>query len=216
MTNIVNEKANQTKFPFELPSLPYAKDALAPHMSSETFSFHHEKHHNAYVQNLNKLLADHEMKDMSLEDIIKNSSKDSSKAGIFNNSAQIWNHTFFWHSMSPNGGGKPSGELLNKIESDFGSFSEFTEKFKTAGATQFGSGWAWLVYDPSDSKLKIVKTPNAETPIVDGHIPMLTCDVWEHAYYIDYQNKRPDYISVFLEHLANWEFAEEIFNKHHK
>lgn len=216
MTEVVNQKANQTSFPFSLPELPYAKDALEPHMSSNTFSFHHEKHHNAYVQNLNKLLEGNEMKEMDLEEIIKKSSKDPQKVGIFNNAAQIWNHSFFWHSMTPNGGGKPSGELLSKIEADFGSYDEFAEKFKTAGATQFGSGWAWLVYNPSDDKLEVVKTPNAETPIVEGKVPLLTCDVWEHAYYIDYQNKRPDYIAVFLNHLANWEFAEEIFNKHNK
>lgn len=215
MSKVTNEKVNQNNFPFKLPELPYSKDSLEPHMSSETFSFHHEKHHNAYVQNLNKLLAEDSMKDMSLEEIIRSSAKDSSKAGIFNNAAQIWNHSFFWHSMKPNGGGQPPVELLKKIESDFGSYETFVEKFKTAGATQFGSGWAWLVYDPSDAKLKVVKTPNAETPIVGDQIPMLTCDVWEHAYYIDYQNKRPDYLSVFLEHLANWEFAEDIFN-HHK
>ena len=216
MSEIINETVNQNKFPFELPALPYDKDALQPHMSSETFSFHHEKHHNAYVQNLNKLLSESPMKEMGLEEIIKSSAKDPNKAGIFNNAAQIWNHSFFWHSMRANGGGKPSGVLLEKIEGDFGSYEEFAGKFKTAGATQFGSGWAWLVYDLSEGKLKVIKTPNAETPITEGQIPVLTCDVWEHAYYIDYQNKRPDYISVFLEHLANWEFAEDIFNKYHK
>lgn len=191
---------------FTLPPLPFAKDALEPHMSAETFSFHHEKHHNAYVTNLNKLIEGTEFENKSLEDIIKHSS-----GGIFNNAAQVWNHTFFWHSLSPKGGGKPSGALADKINNDFGSFDKFVEEFKNAGATQFGSGWAWLVLD--NGKLKIEKTPNAETPLTKGQTPLLTLDVWEHAYYLDFQNRRPDFISTFLDKLANWEFAAENFEK---
>ncbi|MCH9754137.1 MAG: superoxide dismutase [Alphaproteobacteria bacterium] len=211
-----NEVANQKKYPFSLPDLPYGKKDLEPHMTEETFDYHHGKHHNAYVQNLNKLLADNSMNSLSLEEIMIESGKDSSKVGIFNNAAQIWNHTFFWHSMKPNGGGKPSGDLFDQIEKDFGSYEDFIDKMKIAGATQFGSGWAWLVYNVSTKALEVVKTANADNPMTQGLVPMLACDVWEHAYYIDYQNKRPDYINAFLEHLVNWDFAEEIFNKLHK
>lgn len=191
---------------FTLPELPFAKDALEPHMSAETFSFHYDKHHNTYVVNLNKLIAGTEFENKSLEEIIKTSS-----GGIFNNAAQVWNHTFFWHSLSPNGGGMPTGELADKIREDFGGFDKFKEEFATAGATQFGSGWAWLVLD--NGKLKIEKTPNAETPLTKGQTPLLTLDVWEHAYYLDFQNRRPDFISTFLDKLANWEFAAENFAK---
>ncbi len=190
---------------FELPALPYAQDALAPHISAETLSFHHGKHHNAYVVNLNGLIEGTEFADKSLEEIMQATAGDAAKAGIFNNAAQIWNHTFYWHSMAPNGGGKPTGTLAAKIDEDFGSFDAFVAAFKTAGATQFGSGWAWLVL--KDGKLEIVKTPNAECPLIDGSTPLLTMDVWEHAYYIDFQNRRPDYISTFLSSLVNWEFA---------
>ncbi len=194
---------------FELPALPYAQDALAPHISAETLSFHHGKHHNAYVVNLNGLIEGTEYAEMSLEDIMKATAGDASKAGVFNNAAQIWNHTFYWHSMAPNGGGKPTGALAAKIDEDFGSFDAFVEAFKAAGATQFGSGWAWLVL--KDGKLEVVKTPNAECPLTDGATPLLTMDVWEHAYYIDFQNRRPDYISTFLSDLVNWEFAAANF-----
>ncbi|UTW57388.1 superoxide dismutase [Kordiimonas sp. SCSIO 12603] len=194
---------------FELPALPYAQDALAPHISAETLSFHHGKHHNAYVVNLNGLIEGTEYAEMSLEDIMKATAGDASKAGVFNNAAQIWNHTFYWHSMAPNGGGKPTGALAAKIDEDFGSFDAFVEAFKAAGATQFGSGWAWLVL--KDGKLEVIKTPNAECPLTDGATPLLTMDVWEHAYYIDFQNRRPDYISTFLSDLVNWEFAAANF-----
>ncbi len=194
-----------------LPDLPYAKDALEPHISANTFDYHHGKHHNAYVVNLNKLIEGTELEGKPLEEIIKLSAKDSSKAGIFNNAAQVWNHTFYWHSMAPNGGGKPSGALADKIDADFGSFDKFVEEFKTAGATQFGSGWAWLVLD--GSTLKVIKTPNAETAVTKGLLPLLTMDVWEHAYYLDFQNRRPDYISTFLESLVNWDFAAENFDR---
>lgn len=197
--------------PFTLPELPYAKDALEPAISANTFDFHHGKHHNAYVVNLNKLIEGSDMEGQELEAIIQKTAGDASKAGIFNNAAQVWNHTFYWHSMKPNGGGKPSGALADKINADFGSYDTFVEEFKQAGATQFGSGWAWLVLDKS-GKLAIRKTPNAETPLTDGETPLLTMDVWEHAYYLDYQNKRPDYISTFVEKLINWDFAAENFD----
>ena len=190
---------------FELPPLPYAKDALAPHISENTLDFHYGKHHNAYVTNLNGLLDDADSR--SLEEIMKDTAGDASKAGVFNNAAQVWNHTFYWHSMKPNGGGKPTGAIAAKIDEDFGSYEKFAEEFKTAGATQFGSGWAWLVLD--GGKLKVTKTPNAACPLTDGAKPILTMDVWEHAYYLDYQNARPKYMETFLANLVNWDFANE-------
>ena len=193
---------------FTLPDLPYAKDALAPHISSETLDFHHGKHHNAYVNNLNGLVEGTELAAKSLEDIIQDTAGKADKAGIFNNAAQIWNHTFYWQSMRPNGGGTPTGDLATAIDRDFGSFDAFKDAFAKAGATQFGSGWAWLVV--KDGKLEVRKTLNAETPLTEaGVTPLLTMDVWEHAYYLDFQNRRPDYISTFLDHLVNWEFAAE-------
>lgn len=191
-----------------LPELPYAQNALEPHISANTLSFHYGKHHQAYVTNLNNLLKDNpDMANLPLEDIIRKSAGDAAKAGIFNNAAQVWNHTFYWHSMKPGGGGEPKGALADKINKDFGSFDKFKEAFKTAGATQFGSGWAWLVSDKGT--LKVTKTPNADLPLVHGQTALLTMDVWEHAYYLDYQNKRPDYISTFLDKLVNWDFAEQ-------
>ncbi len=187
-----------------LPPLPYADNALEPHISAETISFHYGKHHNAYVVNLNKLIEGTADEGKSLEDIVK-----SSTGGVFNNAAQVWNHTFYWNSMAPNGGGAPSGAIADKINADFGSFEKFAEEFKAAGATQFGSGWAWLVVN-ADGKLEIRKTPNAETPLTEaGVTPIITMDVWEHAYYLDYQNKRPEYMGVFLDKLVNWDFANE-------
>ena len=191
---------------FELPALPYAKDALEPHMSANTFSFHHEKHHNTYVVNLNKLLEGSDLAGKSLEEIIKATAGDASKAGVFNNAAQVWNHTFFWNSMKPGGGGAPSGDLAAKIDEAFGGLDGFKDAFKDAGATQFGSGWAWLVAGEG-GKLEVVKTPNAENPMTQGKTPLLTCDVWEHAYYLDYQNRRPDFLATFLDSLVNWDFA---------
>ncbi|MBD2184403.1 superoxide dismutase [Fe] [Aerosakkonema funiforme] len=196
---------------FTLPDLPYAANALEPYMSANTFSFHHDKHHAAYVNNLNNLIKDTELADKSLEEIIKASFKDSSKVGVFNNAAQVWNHTFFWNSMKPGGGGTPSGSLADKINADFGSFDKFKEEFKNAAATQFGSGWAWLLLD--NGTLKVSKTPNAENPLAHGQTALLTLDVWEHAYYLDYQNKRPDFITTFLDHLVNWDFAAENLSK---
>ena len=190
---------------FELPALPYPADALKPYMSAETFSFHHGKHHAAYVANLNKLIEGTDLANKSLEEIIKATFGDPSKAGIFNNAAQVWNHTFFWESMKPGGGGAPTGPIADKINADFGGYDKFAEAFKTAAATQFGSGWAWLVLE--DGTLKVTKTPNAENPLVYGQTPLLTLDVWEHAYYLDYQNRRPDFINAYLEHLVNWDAA---------
>ncbi|WP_417488722.1 superoxide dismutase [Maricaulis sp.] len=191
---------------FTLPDLPYAKDALAPHISSETLDIHHGKHHAAYVTNLNKLLDGHELAGKSLEDVVKATAGQADKAGIFNNAAQVWNHTFYWQSMTPKGGGAPTGELATMIDRDFGSLDAFKTAFANAGATQFGSGWAWLVL--KDGKLEIRKTANAETPVSEaGVMPLLTMDVWEHAYYVDFRNRRPDYIATFLSDLVNWEFA---------
>ncbi|AHE65691.1 superoxide dismutase [Legionella oakridgensis] len=187
---------------FTLPSLPYAKNALAPHISEETLEYHYGKHHQTYVNNLNKLVENTEFAAKSLEDIIKKSS-----GGLFNNAAQVWNHTFYWHCMSPNGGGEPSGKLADAINKAFGSFAKFKEQFTNTAATTFGSGWAWLVQD-SDAHLKIISTSNAGTPMTQGLNAILTCDVWEHAYYIDYRNARPDYISAFWK-LVNWEFASD-------
>ena len=190
---------------FELPSLPYANDALAPYMSAETLDFHHGKHHQTYVTNLNNLLKDHELQSSSLEDIVVRASKDASMAGIFNNAGQHWNHILFWQCMKPNGGGSIPSELEGRLNSDFGSVEQFKEAFIQAGTTQFGSGWAWLAID--NGKLVVTKSPNASNPLVDGMKPILGCDVWEHSYYIDYRNKRPDYLKAFLDSLVNWEFV---------
>ncbi|AOW53290.1 TPA: superoxide dismutase [Fe] [Legionella pneumophila] len=185
---------------FTLPQLPYALDALAPHVSKETLEYHYGKHHNTYVTNLNKLIPGTEFESMTLEEIIM-----KAKGGIFNNAAQVWNHTFYWHSMSPNGGGEPKGRLAEAINKNFGSFAAFKEQFSQTAATTFGSGWAWLVQDQSGA-LKIISTSNAGTPMTEGLNALLTCDVWEHAYYIDYRNRRPDYIEAFWS-LVNWDFA---------
>jgi len=193
---------------FELPPLPYDKSALEPHISARTLEFHHGKHHAAYVNNLNGLIKDTDLASKSLEDIILASAKDlPAKQGIFNNAAQVWNHTFFWNCMKPNGGGKPSGKILAKIESDLGSFDKFVEEFRAAATTQFGSGWAWLVLD--GGKLKITKTGNADLPMAHGQKALLTVDVWEHAYYLDYQNRRIDFVQAFIDNLINWEFVEK-------
>lgn len=189
----------------ELPALPYARDALAPRISEETIDYHYGKHHNAYVTNLNGLIEGTEHADKTLEEIVK-----SSSGGMFNNAAQIWNHTFYWNSLSPNGGGKPSGELAAAIESAFGSFEEFQAKFTASAGGNFGSGWTWLVKN-SDGGVAIVNTSNADTPLTDASLtPLLTVDVWEHAYYVDYRNARPEYLKNFWE-LANWEFAASNF-----
>jgi len=189
----------------ELPPLPYAQDALAPVISAETLSFHYGKHHKAYVDNLNKLVAGTELADTPLEKVIAATAGKPDKAGVFNNAAQIWNHTFFWNSLKPNGGGAPAGAVARGIEAAFGSFDNFKKEFANAAMTQFGSGWAWLVADKGT--LKVVKTPNAETPLTAGLTPLVTIDVWEHAYYLDYQNRRADFVAAVIDKLLNWEFA---------
>jgi Fe-Mn family superoxide dismutase len=190
---------------FELPPLPYPKDGLEPHTSSRTLEFHHGKHHATYVATLNKLVENTPFANQSLEEVIRATAKDESKVQIFNNAAQSWNHTFFWNCMRPRGGGQPSGDVFKAIEQAFGGFDKFKQQFKEAATTQFGSGWAWLVRD--GSTLKITKTPNAVDPLAQGQTALLTCDVWEHAYYLDYQNRRPDFVQTFLDHLVNWEFV---------
>ncbi|MGA9520986.1 MAG: superoxide dismutase [Myxococcaceae bacterium] len=188
--------------PFTLPELPYAKDALAPHISAETLEYHHGKHHAAYVTNLNKLLEGKPEAGKSLEEVIL-----GSEGAVFNNAAQVWNHTFYWSCLKPNGGGRPTGELAEAITRDFGSFEKFREEFANAAATQFGSGWAWLVLEKG--KLAVTKTGNADLPLKHGQKALLTIDVWEHAYYIDFRNARPKYIDTFLEKLVNWDFVAQ-------
>ena len=188
-----------------LPALPYGLDALEPNISRSTLEFHHGKHHAAYVTNLNNLVAGTDLEDKSLEDTITAVAGDAGKAGVFNNAAQVWNHSFYWQCMKPGGGGQPTGALADKINADFGSYEAFVEQFKTAGATQFGSGWAWLVLD--GGSLKVTKTANADLPLAHGQKALLTMDVWEHAYYLDYQNRRPDYMTTYLEKLVNWDFV---------
>ena len=196
---------------FELPDLPYDYEALAPHMSSQTLHLHHDKHHQTYVTNLNNLVADTDLEGKSLEEVVKASYGDSAKAGVFNNAGQHWNHCLFWRIMAKDGGGKPTGEVGKRIDASFGSYDAFADQFKTAAATQFGSGWAWLALDGSD--LKVVKTPNGENPLVHGMSPLLGIDVWEHAYYLDYQNRRPEYVASFLANLVNWDEVEAELNK---
>jgi len=186
---------------FELPALPYAKDALEPHMSANTFDFHHGKHHNTYVVKLNGLIDGTPEADLSLEEIVK-----SSHGGVFNNAAQVWNHTFYWNCLSPNGGGEPTGAVADAINAAFGSFADFKAKFTDSAVNNFGSGWTWLV-KKADGSLGLVNTSNAATPLTDdGVTPLLTVDVWEHAYYIDYRNARPNYMEAFW-NLVNWDFV---------
>jgi len=186
--------------PFSLPPLPWAKDALAPVISAETLDYHYGKHHQAYVTNLNKLTEGKPEANQSLEQIIM-----SSSGGLFNNAAQVWNHTFYWSSMKPNGGGKPTGQLLELVNRDFGSADNLLQQLGEAAKTQFGSGWAWLIQD--GGKLKVTQTANADLPMKHGQNALLTCDVWEHAYYIDYRNARPNYVDAYLKSLVNWDFA---------
>jgi len=192
---------------YQLPNLPYDYTALEPHISKSTLEFHHDKHHAAYVKKFNAAVEGTDLDSQPIEEVIKAIAGDSEKSGTFNNAAQAWNHTFYWNSMKPGGGGMPTGDLAKKIEADLGGFEKFTEAFKNAGATQFGSGWAWLVLD--HGTLKVTKTLNADNPLTSGQTPLLTMDVWEHAYYLDYQNQRPDYIGAFLGSLVNWEFAAQ-------
>ncbi len=189
----------QQKVLYTLPDLPYPEDALAPNISAETLQYHHGKHHKTYVDNLNKLVPGTEFENASLEDIIKRAS-----GGIFNNGAQVWNHTFYWNCMSPHGGGEPSGKLAEAINKSFGSFAQFKEKFTTSATTLFGSGYTWLVKN-ADGSLEVENTSNAENPIRNGKKPILNCDVWEHAYYIDYRNARAKYIEAFWK-VINWDF----------
>jgi superoxide dismutase, Fe-Mn family len=195
--------------PFSLPPLPYADNALEPLISANTLSFHYGKHHKTYVDNLNKLVEGKDLATMSLEDIIKKSAGNPDMAGVFNNAAQIWNHTFYWNSLKPNGGGKPTGALAAAIDKDLGGYDKFKADFAAAAVTQFGSGWAWLVSDAGT--LKIVKTGNAEVPLTKGQTPLLTIDVWEHAYYLDYQNLRAKYVETLIDKLLNWDFANKNF-----
>jgi len=189
----------------KLPDLPYEKDSLAPYISPETIEYHYGKHHNAYITTTNTLIEGIELSNQDLETIIKKTSKNTSMSLIFNNAAQAWNHSFYWSCMKPDGGGLPSGDIAERINSGFGSYETFAAEFKKAGVTQFGSGWAWLVLN--DNILQIMKASNADTPIAHGLKPLLTVDVWEHAYYLDYQNRRADYLSAFLDHLINWDFV---------
>ena len=191
---------------FELPPLPYAYDALAPYISSETLHLHHDKHHQTYVTNLNNLTKDTPLADASLEEVIKASAGDSSKVGIFNNAAQVWNHTFFWQCLKKDGGKMPAA-LEQRIVADFGSVEKFKEELTQAALTQFGSGWAWLYLE--GDKLKVGKTGNADTPLAHGQKPLFTIDVWEHAYYVDFQNRRADFVKAVIDNLANWDFAAE-------
>jgi Fe-Mn family superoxide dismutase len=188
----------------ELPPLPYEKNALEPYISAETLEYHYGKHHQTYVTNLNNLIAGTEFADLSLEDIVRKSS-----GGIFNNAAQVWNHTFYWNGLKPQGGGEPSGALAEAINQAFGSFAKFKEEFTKCAVTTFGSGWAWLVKN-ADGGLALVSTSNAGTPLTAGQTPLLTCDVWEHAYYVDYRNARPKYVEEFW-NLVNWDFVEKNF-----
>lgn len=197
---------------FELPPLPYAYDALAPYMSAETLEFHHDKHHNAYVVNGNNLLKGSGLEGKSLEDVVKASYKDDKLTGLFNNAAQHWNHIEFWQWMKPNGGGAIPGELEKRIVADFGSVDKFKDDFVNAGVTQFGSGWCWLAVG-TDGKLKVTKTPNGVNPVALGETALLGCDVWEHSYYIDYRNRRPDYLKAFVENMVNWERVAELLAK---
>ena len=199
-------QAAQAGTQYILAPLPYANTALDPVISANTLSFHYGKHHKTYVDNLNNLLANSDLAGKSLEDIIRASAGQADKAAIFNNAAQVWNHMFYWHSLKPNGGGEPSAALKQKIEASFGSLEACKKEFAQAALTQFGSGWAWLVVD--GGKIAIVKTGNAETPITKNIRPLLTIDVWEHAYYLDYQNRRADYVNTILDKLINLDFAE--------
>lgn len=194
---------------FSLPDLPYPHDALAPHMSRETLEYHHDKHHAAYVNTLNSLIKGTEWEGLGLEEVVTGSF--GKNVPLFNNASQDLNHTYFWKWMTPKGGGPVPGRLEKQIISDFGSVEKLTADFVAAGVGQFGSGWCWLAVE--NGKLAVTKTPNGESPLVHGAVPILGCDVWEHSYYIDYRNRRPDYLKAFLEHLVNWEYVDDLFDK---
>jgi len=195
---------------FELPKLDYKNDALSPIMSQETLELHHGKHHQTYITNLNNFIKDTEMKDMSLDEIILKSYNEKSMVGIFNNASQHWNHNLFWKCMKPSGGGKIPPKLEKRLISDFGSVEKFKIDFKQAGITQFGSGWCWLSI--SNDKLIVTKTANAVNPLVSNMVPILGCDVWEHSYYIDFRNRRPEYLDKFIENLVNWEYVDSLLD----
>lgn len=194
---------------YSQPALPYAENALEPHISANTLGFHYGKHHATYIKKYNDAVAGTPLDNQSIEEVILAAAENPEKAGLFNNGAQAWNHSFYWNSLSPNGGGKPTGQIAEKIDADFGGYDAFKGELANAAATQFGSGWAWLVLD--DGTLKVVKTANAQTPLTSGKYPLLTIDVWEHAYYLDYQNRRPDYVAAVIDKLLNWEFASQNF-----
>lgn len=196
---------------FDLPPLPYAEDALEPHMSARTLQFHHGKHHKGYVTKLNKAIEGTEWDGKSLEDVIRGTAGDKAQVGIFNKAAQAWNHAFFWNCMKPGGGGAPEGELADRIKQAFGDLESFKSSFKETAGAQFGSGWAWLVLRGDD--LEITRTANAVNPLSQGRTALLTCDVWEHAYYLDYQNRRGDFVQAFLDHLVNWSFVAETLSQ---
>jgi len=193
--------------PLTLPPLPFAENALEPVISAKTLSFHHGKHHKTYVDNVNKMIAGTDLADLPLDQIVKACAGKPDRIGIFNNAAQVWNHNFYWKSLTPHGGGEPPAELKQRIEASFGDLATCTRELANAATTQFGSGWAWLVAD--GDKLKVVKTSNAEVPFTQGLVPLLTIDVWEHAYYLDYQNRRADHVNAVIEKLLNWPFAAE-------
>jgi len=195
---------------FELPKLDYKNDALSPIMSQETLELHHGKHHQTYITNLNNFIKDTDMKDLSLNEIVLKSYNEKSMVGIFNNASQHWNHNLFWKCMKPNGGGKIPPKLEKRLISDFGSIEQFKIDFKQAGITQFGSGWCWLSI--SNDKLMVTKTANAINPLVSNMVPILGCDVWEHSYYIDFRNRRPEYLDKFIENLVNWEYVDSLLD----
>jgi Fe-Mn family superoxide dismutase len=196
---------------FSLPPLPWVEDALQPYTSANTIGFHYGKHHRTYVDNLNKLIAGTDLENQSLEPIILAARADPTKVGLFNNAAQVWNHTFFWNCMKPGGGGAPHGEIARLIEVELGGYGKFVELFKTAATGRFGSGWGWLVI--AEGALQITSTTNAENPLVAGQHALLTVDVWEHSYYLDYLNRRPDFVQAFLDHLVNWDFVNQNLSK---
>lgn len=207
VTLLVRRTGAEAAAPVALPPLPWAENALEPVISARTLSFHYGKHHRAYVDKLNKAIAGTEFADLPLAEIVKRLAQQAGKTGIFNNAAQAWNHTFYWHSLRPKGGGKPGGKLREWIDRDFGGFAAFRDTLAQAAIGQFGSGWAWLV--ESSGKLEVLTTSNADTPLTAGKKPLLTIDVWEHAYYLDYQNRRADYVNAVIDQLLNWEFAAQ-------
>jgi superoxide dismutase, Fe-Mn family len=198
----------QTKIAEAMPPLPYPDDALAPVISSNTIGFHYGKHHKGYYDNMVRMIEGTDFANHSIEDIVRTTMVNSNRIGLYNNAAQVWNHTFYWKSMRPNGGGEPTGTMAQRLQSDFGGYEQFKKAFTEAAVTQFASGWAWLV-ENKEKKLQVMKTPNADTPMAQGMKCLLTCDVWEHAYYLDWQNRRADYVTAWLEKLVNWEFAEQ-------